>query len=391
MKKLSLALITGGALCAFGVLLGGAALAMTGFEFSKVVTTMKYENKTAAYEPSLLAGIEIAAEDLKVVVSPSPDEQVHLSYWESALDATTIEVDGGMLRFRHTVSDSWLDNFIHGFWSSFARYRHVIEIKIPASFAGSLSVTNENAALEASGLAALSSAAFRSKNGSLELTDILCLGGLTAETTNAPLSLDRVRGGTARITNTNARIRVSDTQLLDTVLQTDNGSVLLHNLTVRSLTAKNKNASLEAEALAAVGRVELETTNASLTAIDVQSAGDLSLRSKNGSVRATNCSASAFFAGTTNAKVDLARCKAAQVQAETSNGSVEIDRLDSRDITLISSNGGIRGSVLGQEADYVIAALTTNGSNNLTDRVGDLPGRLTVRTTNASIHVTFTE
>ena len=52
MKKLSLALITGGALCAFGVLLGGAALAMTGFEFSKVVTTMKYENKTAAYEPS---------------------------------------------------------------------------------------------------------------------------------------------------------------------------------------------------------------------------------------------------------------------------------------------------------------------------------------------------
>ena len=217
------------------------------------------------------------------------------------------------------------------------------------------------------------------------------LGGLTAETTNAPLSLDRVRGGTARITNANARIRVSDTQLLDTVLQTDNGSVLLHNLTVRSLTAKNKNASLEAEALAAVGRVELETTNASLTAIDVQSAGDLSLRSKNGSVRATNCSASAFFAGTTNAKVDLARCKAAQVQAETSNGSVEIDRLDSRDITLISSNGGIRGSVLGQEADYVIAALTTNGSNNLTDRVGDLPGRLTVRTTNASIHVTFTE
>ena len=140
-----------------------------------------------------------------------------------------------------------------------------------------------------------------------------------------------------------------------------------------------------------MGRVELETTNASLTAIDVQSAGDLSLRSKNGSVRATNCSASAFFAGTTNAKVDLARCKAAQVQAETSNGSVEIDWLDSRDITLISSNGGIRGSVLGQEADYVIAALTTNGSNNLTDRMGDLPGRLTVRTTNASIHVTFTE
>lgn len=29
MKKLSLALITGGALCAFGVLLGGAALAVT--------------------------------------------------------------------------------------------------------------------------------------------------------------------------------------------------------------------------------------------------------------------------------------------------------------------------------------------------------------------------
>lgn len=391
MKKLSLALITGGALCAFGVLLGGAALAVTGFEFSKVVTTMKYENKTAAYEPSLLAGIEIAAEDLKVVVSPSPDEQVHLSYWESALDATTIEVDGRYApvpphRFGLLAGQfhPWVLEQLRAVPPRHRNQNPGLLCGIPLGDerkrrAGS--VRPDGALLRRLPLQKW----FAGAHG-------YPLPGRADGRDHQRPSLPRPgprRNG--RITNTNARIRVSDTQLLDTVLQTDNGSVLLHNLTVRSLTAKNKNASLEAEALAAVGRVELETTNASLTAIDVQSAGDLSLRSKNGSVRATNCSASAFFAGTTNAKVDLARCKAAQVQAETSNGSVEIDRLDSRDITLISSNGGIRGSVLGQEADYVIAALTTNGSNNLTDRVGDLPGRLTVRTTNASIHVTFTE
>lgn len=391
MKKLHLALLIGGVLCVSGLLLGGAALAVTGFQFHEAVTTVKYENKTAAYETSQFSGIDIAAEDLKVVVSPSPDGQVHVSYWESSLDTVTIGVENGVLRFRHTASESWLDNFIHGFWSSITRYRHVIDIKIPETFEGSLTVANKNASLKASGLTALSSAAFRTKNGSLELVDIISTGELTAETTNAPLSLDRVVAGTTRLTNTNARIRVTDSRLINVTLQTDNGPVLLHSLTANTLTAKTKNAALEAETLAAVGRVELETTNGLLSAIDVQAAGDLSLKSKNGGVRATDCSATGFFAGTTNAKVDLIRCKAARIQAETTNAGVEIDRLDSQDITLTSSNGGIKGTVLGRERDFVIAALTTNGSNNLTDRVGDLPGRLSIQTTNASIHVTFTE
>lgn len=106
-------------------------------------------------------------------------------------------------------------------------------------------------------------------------------------------------------------------------------------------------------------------------------------------MRATNCSSAALTAGTSNGKIDLSRCKADRIQAETSNSALEFDRLESLDITLSSSNGGIRGSVLGREEDYVIVTRTTNGSSNITDRVGDLPGRLNISTTNASIRVTF--
>ena len=389
MKKTHWALAIGGSLCAFGLLLGAAALALNGFDFMRTVTTVKYEQKTAAYEPALLEGIDVAAEDMKIVVSPSPDGQVHLTYWESAADIVTVGVNNGRLEFRHNTEESWIDNFIHGFWNGLSRLRHYIEVKIPSDYTGSLLVSNDNAALSASGLSALSGASFYAKNASLELTDITSPGALTAETTNGSLSLDRVSAGSARITNTNARIRLIDTHLGDTVLQTDNGSVLLSSVSVGSLTAKTKNASFDAESLTGTGRVELETTNGSLSAIDVKTAGDLSLKSKNGNVRATNCSSAALTAGTSNGKIDLSRCKAERIQAETSNSAHEFDRLESLDITLSSSNGGIRGSVLGREEDYVIVTRTTNGSSNITDRVGDLPGRLNISTTNASIRVTF--
>ncbi len=389
MKKIHWALITGGALCVFGLLLGAAALAINGFDFMRTVTTMKYEQKTAAYETALLEGIDIAAEDMKIVVSPSSDGQVHLSYWESAADVVTLGVNNGRLEFRHSTEESWLDNLIHGFWNSLSRLRHYIEVKIPSDYTGALLVSNDNASLSASGLSALSTASFQAKNASLELSDITSLGALTAETTNGSLSLDRVSAGSARVTNTNARIRLIDTHLGDTVLQTDNGSVLLSSVTVGSLTAKTKNASFDAESLTGTGRVELETTNGSLTAIDVKTGGDLSLKSKNGSVRATNCSSAALIAGTSNGKVDLSRCKADRVEGETSNSALEFERLESLDITLSSSNGDVKGSVLGREEDYVIVTRTTNGSSNVTDRVGDLPGRLNISTTNASIRVSF--
>lgn len=391
MKKIPIALLTGGILCAASLVIGGTALALNKFDFYRTVTTMTYEQKTAAYEPSLLNGIDLSAENLKVTVSPSADGQVHLSYWESEVDTVALNVEDSVLLFRHTAQESWLDNLLRGFWSSFSRYRHVIEIQIPADWAGNLTVTNQNAAVEASGLTALSSALVRSKNAAVTLTDIGCRGSLEAGTTNASLSLDRVTAGSARITDTNARIRLTDARLGDTVLQTDNGAVVLHTVEVGSLTAKTKNAALEAAAVTGTGPLILETTNGTLTAMDVSTGGELSLQSKNGGLRVTDCQSAVLLAGTTNGRIVLTRCRAGRVQAGTSNATVELERLDSADIALTSSNGGIKGSVIGREEDYIITARTTNGSSNLTDRVGDLPGRLSLQTTNASIHITFTE
>lgn len=65
MKKIHIALLIGGILCAASLVLGGVALALTGFDFYRTVSTMTYQQKTAAYEPSLLDSIDIAAEDLK--------------------------------------------------------------------------------------------------------------------------------------------------------------------------------------------------------------------------------------------------------------------------------------------------------------------------------------
>ena len=122
----------------------------------------------------------------------------------------------------------------------------------------------------------------------------------------------------------------------------------------------------------------------------LRSLGEVECNSDNAAIRIVDCSAQSVRIETHNAAIDLDGLAAGRVSADTTNAAIRIRSLDSPDVTLDTTNGLIAGSVRGAEEAYTVRSQTTNAVSNLSDRDGG-DRKLTIRTTNALIHVEFEE
>lgn len=157
--------------------------------------------------------------------------------------------------------------------------------------------------------------------------------------------------GTLNIKNSNGSVKVEDILFNEIDIKTSNGKVKLDDISV------NK-------------RVNIETSNASVS-LETFSSENLYIRTSSGKVLLNDCIIK------NNLEVD------------NSNGKVELDNIKLGDITKIqTSNGSIYGSIIGEINDFSIDSKTSNGSNNLSNRVsGDKI--LKLKTSNAGINIDF--
>lgn len=326
-------LVIAAALCGIGVLLCGISMALSGFDFFKATSAIDYKEETMNYDAALFDSIQLSAEDQKIVIRPSSDGQIHISYWESDNDLYQVSTEGGVLDFRHKTKTKWYNNFLYGWFSGISKQvAHGIQVSLPADYAGRLSAEDRNATLDMDGFSRLAGCS----------------------------------------------------------LTTTNGSIRANNVTAREWTAKTTNSSIHASRVSA-GRVEASSTNGRISLEEVRSSGELTAKTTNSSLVFDRVEADMVNATSSNGSVNLGEITAAtSLRAGTTNSSVKADRIHCPDITLTSTNGSIKGQVAAPQDQYRIAASTTNGSNNLENQIGDLPYRLTAQTTNSSIHLEFT-
>lgn len=326
-------LVIAASLCGIGVLLCGISLALSGFDFFKATSAIDYKEKAMSYDAALFDSIQLSAEDQKIVIRPSSDGQVHISYWESDNDIYEVSTEGGVLDFRHKTKTKWYDSFFYGWFSGLTKQMtQGIQVSLPGDYAGRLSASDRNAALDMDGFSSLAGCS----------------------------------------------------------LSTTNGSIRANNVTAWEWTAKTTNSSIHASRVSA-GRVEAASTNGRISLEEVRSAGELTVKTTNAGISFDRVEADVVSAATSNGSVNLGEITAAaSLRAGTTNSSVKADRLHCPDITLTSTNGSIKGKVAALRDQYRIAASTTNGSNSLENQTGDLPYRLTAQTTNGSINLEFT-
>lgn len=97
----------------YGILLGAGALLCALCLAGCSGQQETYETQTYSVEAAQIEAIEIDVADRKIAVAYSPDDQIHLTYYESSRQQYDIEAQDGVLTLRSADDKQWTD-FIGG-------------------------------------------------------------------------------------------------------------------------------------------------------------------------------------------------------------------------------------------------------------------------------------
>lgn len=161
--------------------------------------------------------------------------------------------------------------------------------------------------------------------------------------------------------------------------------------TIQQFRLKSSNAAVKINDILIRKVGEVETSNGKIVLIGC-SGGDFVGQSNNAKIHVENCDMKKIDVRTTNGTVSVENSKQDQLVCKTTNGRVCVENIVADDITLRSTNGSIAGEIVGAQNDYNIDSHTINGSCRPSKQINvNSTKKLSVRTTNGSVNISFTE
>ena len=270
-----------------GVLLTFVAMLVAGFDFSRFRLGAPKEEKTLTRVGADIHSIVIDDALNGIRVIPSPDGEIHLSYFENNLETYEVKEVDGTLRLQ--AHSRWYLKW--GINSLFREYTEVT-LSVPTDYVGDLSLWTTN--------------------GSIQISDIRIDGGMDMSTTNGGFEFSRVSvSGSWKATTRNGGIIGTDLQGENISLITTNGEIRIdHTSAMQNLYLSTTNGAVKIERVYAPS-VALYSTNGSITGTIVGQSEEfvISAHTVNGSSRVP--------AGSANGAKSL--------DARTTNGDIYIE------------------------------------------------------------------
>ena len=145
-------LVIGGALCAFGAIFCAIILAIGQFDFMKVISVEKYEDKVYTLPAGALTALNLDAQNQRVVFQPAASSDIVIRYREFASDTYTFEQQGASLNVTYRCDQKWYQSLVQGMFGGIARASQSITVEVPPQYAGLLNARTTNASLTADSL-----------------------------------------------------------------------------------------------------------------------------------------------------------------------------------------------------------------------------------------------
>lgn len=186
-------------------------------------------------------------------------------------------------------------------------------------------------------------------------------------------------------------LRLPDSYSGSLWVETINGRVTVNGVQAKDLDVFTSNGTVQIQSVQLQGQLNAETNNGKLIFTDVAAAETVAGKSSNGAAVIKNVQGGNVQIKTSNGKITLENvCAEDTVGAQTSNGRIVLDQIAAeRQICLHSSNGAVSGEIQGEMKDFSITAKTTNGKNNLPERMQAGEKKLEVKTSNGNIQIEF--
>ena len=239
MKRLS---SFGGILITVGIIIILVSIHRVGYDLRNFSTVTTFTEKEYVFDPSVHT-LEITDSDCEIVLSPSYDGKIHILLFENETDTYVHNrfdhSAGTKLTFENISAKKWYEKIFD--WNNEKRYFTVL---IPDTSSVHIGIKGENTPLlvsdvmcasldvitnssvEIDTLMCAEQLEVSSSDSGITLADITC-GDVTVNTTNAPISANRVMsGGKAMLVTTNASISVNRIGVSDGLtLKTLNGKI----------------------------------------------------------------------------------------------------------------------------------------------------------------------
>lgn len=297
MRAKTIFLMLAAAMLSLGILIAGAAFAMSGFRIEALGTGggILY-SKTYDASPAEVTGIDIRDDNHKITLLPSPDTDIHITYSETDRSAYSIVQSGGKLTVRYQDLRRWYERI--GF--QFNLLSQELTLYLPAVFEGDVSVTTSNAALQASAVEVLGDLSLCTYNAPIEARDLSVSGDLTlssgngrvevtrsaagekltAQSSNAPLALRDLSAGVLYADTSNGEIRAEDVRCDRVALATSNAAISLDRLDAKEIDCRTSNGGIRGAVAGSVGDYEISatTSNGSNNLTDPPGRGERTLR-----------------------------------------------------------------------------------------------------------------
>lgn len=219
-------LVIGGALCAFGAIFCAIILAIGQFDFMKVISVEKYEDKVYTLPAGALTALNLDAQNQRVVFQPAASSDIVIRYREFASDTYTFEQQGASLNVTYRCDQKWYQSLVQGMFGGIARASQSITVEVPPQYAGLLNARTTNASLTADAVEA-PEADFTTQSGSVRLENSRFAARVSVRTTNAGIRVEQLASPDIRLSSTNGSIKgtiAGSQQDYSIVTNTTNGS-----------------------------------------------------------------------------------------------------------------------------------------------------------------------
>lgn len=302
-------LIAAGILVVLGLFTAIVSFFMVGGDFSRLGSNSGYTEKSYVTEAAAIKELVLNTSNTQVRVISSPDNKIHLHYYERDKEKYTITDSDGRLEIDLNKDMHWYDHI--GFDFNFMG-NLTFQIAVPNSMACDFALSTSNNEISISNLSENGNLKLNTSNGGIVLDHLSTTGSLESDTSNSSISLSSVKVDGSIVTTTS------------------NGGISFEGATASGVTARSSNGRLRLTDVASQKDIYAETSNNGIEISGLSAETAITLRSSNGNITGAIADPMSEFSirsqtsnGNNSLPGNLSGGKK-NLDVSTSNGSIDV-------------------------------------------------------------------
>ena len=307
MKIKTLIMVIASVVLFGGLSLCTAALAMENFDFRKMNINPEYEERTYSCEAGSARSVHIRQSNSNIIVLPSPDERIHITYFDNETAHYSIVESDIKITVDYSPKKLWYEYLL----LTFDFQNHPLTLYLPEKYEGSIDLATSNSEIRINNLDIDGDVMMKTSNGKITASALTVSGGLFADTSNAAVLLTDVKAkGTLHS-------------------GTSNGPIELYNVTARDLSSNTSNGRITANGVEAY-EIRFDTSNAGIALSEVDVSYKIYCNTSNGRIHGDVAGSMSDFnikSRTSNAGSSLPRQNSGgskYMEMYTSNGEINV-------------------------------------------------------------------